>query len=93
MPVLKLLARITLWNLLPNGKHASFFNVWTGHRNLARFRARLQEDLGEVFQLLASGDIHAQVAAQFSLAEIAEAMRLAESKTVSGKVVLVPDVE
>ncbi len=91
LPVLKLLARIGLWNLLPNGKHASFFNVWTGRRNLARFRVRLQEDLGEVFQLLASGDIHAQVAAQFSLTDIAAAMRLAESKTASGKVVLVPD--
>ena len=32
LPVLKLLARLTAWNLLPNGRHAHFFNLWAGKR-------------------------------------------------------------
>ena len=32
LPVLKLVARVTLWNLLPNGKGAHFYNFWAGLR-------------------------------------------------------------
>jgi NADPH:quinone reductase-like Zn-dependent oxidoreductase len=28
VPVLKLLARLTAWNVLPNGRRATFFNLW-----------------------------------------------------------------
>ncbi|MFE0681496.1 medium chain dehydrogenase/reductase family protein [Streptomyces sp. NPDC058961] len=90
-PVLKLLGRVWLWNSLPNGRHACFFNVWAG-RALAknRFRTRLRTDLTEVFAALQRGDITAQVAAQLPLVHAAEALRLAESGTVAGKVVLTP---
>ncbi|MFF3153067.1 medium chain dehydrogenase/reductase family protein [Streptomyces sp. NPDC057910] len=90
-PVLKLLGRVWLWNSLPNGRHAYFFNVWAG-RALAknRFRTRLRTDLTEVFAALQRGDITAQVAAQLPLVHAAEALRLAESGTVAGKVVLTP---
>ncbi|MCX5192508.1 medium chain dehydrogenase/reductase family protein [Streptomyces sp. NBC_00249] len=90
-PVLRLLGRVWLWNALPNGRHAYFFNVWAGRayaRN--RFRARLRSDLTQVFTALRRGDITAQVAAEIPLSRVAEAMRLAESGTVAGKVVLVP---
>ncbi len=93
LPVLKLLGRITLWNVLPNGRHAYFFNVWGGLRNRTRFQDRLREDLGQVFALLADGTLTAQVAARMPLAAAAEAMRLAESGTVTGKVVLLPGPE
>lgn len=90
-PVLKLLGRIWLWNTLPNRRRAYFFNVWAG-RALARnrFRTRLRADLTQVFAALQRGDVSARVAAEFPLARVAEALRLAESGTVAGKVVLNP---
>ncbi|WP_037304836.1 medium chain dehydrogenase/reductase family protein [Amycolatopsis orientalis] len=91
LPVLKILARVLLWNSLPNGRAAYFFNVWAG-RSFAkkRFRARLRTDLTQVFAALKDGTITAQVAARLPLNRVAEAMRLAESGTVAGKVVLTP---
>ncbi|MHC3472892.1 medium chain dehydrogenase/reductase family protein [Streptomyces sp. 7R007] len=88
-PVLKLLGRVWLWNALPNRRRAYFFNVWAG-RSLSRgrFQARLGADLGEVFAALRRGEITAQIAAELPLTRVAEAMRLAESGTVAGKVVL-----
>jgi NADPH:quinone reductase-like Zn-dependent oxidoreductase len=90
LPVLKLLARLVLWNILPNGRRASFFNIWTGARNAKKFQARLRDDLTKVFSLLADGTLRAQVAARIPLADAPAAMKLAESGTVAGKVILVP---
>ncbi len=90
LPVLKLFGQLLWWNLLPNKRKAHFFNIWAGKRNLSRFRARLAEDLGAVFDLAARGVLRPQVAARFPLSEAAEALTLAESRTVTGKVVLVP---
>ncbi|MEU5080009.1 MULTISPECIES: medium chain dehydrogenase/reductase family protein [Streptomyces] len=88
-PVLKLLARVWLWNTLPNRRHAYFYNVWAGRAlNRDRFRARLRHDLTEVFEALRRGEITARIAAELPLTQVAEAMRLAESGTVAGKVVL-----
>ncbi|GGW09278.1 NADPH:quinone reductase [Streptomyces capoamus] len=90
-PVLKLLGRVWLWNALPNGRNAYFFNVWAGKAlSKNRFRARLRNDLTQVFTALHRGDITPAIAAQLPLDRVAEALRLAESGTVSGKVVLVP---
>ncbi|MGW3139196.1 medium chain dehydrogenase/reductase family protein [Streptomyces sp. NPDC001139] len=90
-PVLKLLGRVWLWNALPNRRHAYFFNVWAGRAlSTGRFRARLRADLTEVFNALQRGEITAQIAAELPLSQVAEAMRLAESGTVAGKVVLHP---
>ncbi|MBW4717928.1 medium chain dehydrogenase/reductase family protein [Saccharothrix obliqua] len=90
LPVLKLFARLALWNALPNGRRATFFNIWAGRRDRAAFRARLADDLGAVLRLLATGGVRAQVAARVPLREAARAVALAESGTVTGKVVLVP---
>jgi NADPH:quinone reductase-like Zn-dependent oxidoreductase len=90
-PVFKLLGRVWLWNALPNRRRAYFFNVWAW-RALARnrFQARLRHDLTQVFAALQRGDVTAQIAAQLPLTRAADALRLAESGTVSGKVVLHP---
>ncbi|MFD9434815.1 medium chain dehydrogenase/reductase family protein [Streptomyces sp. NPDC060002] len=90
-PVLKLLGRLWLWNALPNRRRAYFFNVWAG-RALARnrFRARLRTDLTELFAALQRGDVTPRIAARLPLADVADALRLAESGTVAGKVVLHP---
>jgi NADPH:quinone reductase-like Zn-dependent oxidoreductase len=87
--VLKLLGRVWLWNSLPNGRHAYFYNLWAGHAiNKAGFRRRLRRDLTAVFEAMAAGKLVAQVAAELPLTSAAEAVRLAESGTVTGKVVL-----
>ena len=89
--MLKLLGRVWLWNALPNRRRAYIFNVWAG-RALAkdRFRARLRADLTQVFAALRRGEVTAQIAEQLPLARVAEALRLAESGTAAGKVVLTP---
>jgi NADPH:quinone reductase-like Zn-dependent oxidoreductase len=92
LPVLKLLGRLTAWNLLPNGRRATFFNLWAGSRlRPARFRAELREDLTAVLRLLADGAIAAQVARTFPLTDAAAALRFAEAGGIAGKVVLVPE--
>jgi synaptic vesicle membrane protein VAT-1 len=90
-PVVKLIGRTWLWNTLPNGRRAGFFNVWAGRAlSKNRFRARLRTDLTQVFAAYRRGEVTARIAAQLPLARAAEAMRLAESCTVAGKVVLHP---
>ncbi|HEV7973149.1 medium chain dehydrogenase/reductase family protein [Amycolatopsis sp.] len=90
LPVLKLLARVLLWNTLPNGRSAYFFNIWAGLRAKHKFHARLRQDLTEVFEAMRAGQLTAQIAGVLPFAEVADAMRLAESGTVAGKVVLTP---
>ncbi|SDF88743.1 NADPH2:quinone reductase [Lentzea fradiae] len=91
LPVLKLFSRLMLLNVLPNGRSAKFYNVWTGKRFRATtFRARLRDDLTQVFRLVGSGALKPQIAARIALPEAATALELAESRTVVGKVVIVP---
>jgi NADPH:quinone reductase-like Zn-dependent oxidoreductase len=83
--------RLTAWNLMPNGRRATFFNLWTGRKlRPGRFRAELRADLGQVLALMARGAISARVDARFPLTEAAAALRRAEAGGISGKVVLVP---
>ena len=92
VPVLKLLAKLTAWNLMPNGRRATFFNLWAGRRlRPARYRAELRQDLTAVLRLLADGAIAAQVARTFPLTDAAAALRFAEAGGITGKVVLVPE--
>ncbi|OON82031.1 medium chain dehydrogenase/reductase family protein [Streptomyces tsukubensis] len=92
LPVLKLFGQLAAWNSLPNGKSAHFYNFWAGERRKDTFRQRLNEDLTQVLRLVADGVITPQVAARVPLADAGHAMELAESRTVLGKVVLVPGV-
>ncbi len=91
VPVLKLFGRLAVWNLLPNGRSATFFNLWKGHRfRRDRFRAELRADLERVMALLAEGAITPQIAARFRLEQAAEALRFAEAGGNTGKVLLLP---
>ncbi|MER5556725.1 medium chain dehydrogenase/reductase family protein [Streptomyces sp. NPDC002793] len=89
-PVLKLFTRLMLWNVLPNGKSAHFYNIWAGRRRPDAFRTKLTTDLSQVLALLADSRLIPHVAARIPLTEVGKAVRLAESGTVVGKVVLVP---
>ncbi|MGY3520245.1 medium chain dehydrogenase/reductase family protein [Micromonospora sp. PTRAS2] len=90
LPVLKLFAQLKLWHTLPNHRSAYFYNFWAGHRDRAAFRRSLAEDLTQVFRLLADGVLDPQIAAEIPLTEAASALTLAESRTVAGKIILVP---
>lgn len=91
MPFLAAIGQALLWSVLPNGRRATFYDLWSGHSlRPARFRRRLEADLGRVFALLADGTIAANIAARFPLTEAAAALALAESRTLNGKVVLLP---
>ncbi|MGG7509963.1 medium chain dehydrogenase/reductase family protein [Plantibacter sp. YIM 135249] len=90
LPMYRLFARLLLWNLAPNGKRAHFYNFWAGRRRPASFRAAKGRAFDRIVALLGSGHLVPQIAARFRIAEATEAMRLAESGTVTGKVVLLP---
>jgi NADPH:quinone reductase-like Zn-dependent oxidoreductase len=90
-PFLKAIGQALLWSALPNSKKATFYDLWAGHKyRPARFRRHLEEDLGHVFELLRDGTITANIAARFPLTEAAAALELAESRTLNGKVILLP---
>jgi len=89
-----LLTQLAWLNALPDGRgrRAGFFDVWGGKLlRPQRFRSRLRDDLSTVFGLLADGTLRPQIAARLPLTRIQEAVELAESHTIVGKVVLVPD--
>jgi NADPH:quinone reductase-like Zn-dependent oxidoreductase len=91
MPFLTAIGQALLWSALPNGRRATFYDLWSGHSlRPARFRRRLEADLGRVFGLLSDGTISANIAARFPLGDAAAALALAESRTLNGKVVLLP---
>ncbi|MEV4048911.1 medium chain dehydrogenase/reductase family protein [Streptomyces sp. NPDC049744] len=93
LPVLKLFARLNAWNALPNGKSAHFYNLWAGKRRCHKtWHQRATHDLTQVLDLVADGTLTPQIAAKFALTDTVEALRLAESRTVAGKVIIVPDV-
>jgi NADPH:quinone reductase-like Zn-dependent oxidoreductase len=79
-----------LWNVLPNRRRATFFNLWAGARKRDRYRAELRRDLGEVLRLLQRGAIDAQIARRFPLRDAGEALRYAEQGRIVGKIVLEP---
>lgn len=89
-PILALIGRLMLWNLLPNGHKAHFFDFWSGRRRVRAFRTALADDIGRVLTLLRDGELTGLVAARFPLIEATRALQLAESGTVTGKVVLLP---
>jgi NADPH2:quinone reductase len=53
----------------------------------------VRDDLRHVLDLLAQGEITAQVAARFPLSEAAAALSYAEAGGFTGKVIIVPDTE
>jgi NADPH2:quinone reductase len=88
---LRALGRLAWWNVLPNGHRAGFYNVWSGHSlRPAAFRRRLEQDLTGLMRLLAEGVLTPQIAARMPLSAAGEALALAESRTVYGKIVLLP---
>lgn len=87
----RMIGQIVAWNAAPNGRRATFYDFWGGRTvTPGAFRRRQHEDLTQVMRLLAQGVVRPQIAARFALSSAAQAMELAESRTVLGKVVLLP---
>ncbi|GAA4785596.1 medium chain dehydrogenase/reductase family protein [Streptomyces ziwulingensis] len=92
LPVLKLFGRLAAWNSLPNGRSAHFYNFWAGRRRCrASWQRRMTEDLTQVLELVADGTLTPQIAARIPLSDAASALALAESRTVAGKIIIVPE--
>lgn len=90
-PFLRALGRIMRWNVLPNGKRATFYDLWAGHTTQkARYRSHIEEDLGQVSELVRNGTINANIAARFPLTDIVQTLTLAESRNLNGKIGLLP---
>jgi len=90
IPFLKVLVQLGWWNMMPNGRKAYFYNIWEG-KGSETFQKQLRETFTQLTTLLASGVLKPQIAARFPLAQITVAMKLAESRTAYGKVILVPN--
>ncbi|MCP4544193.1 MAG: zinc-binding dehydrogenase [Chloroflexi bacterium] len=74
-----------LWNILPNGRSAAFYSITQLRKKQADW---FNEDLTELFNLLAQGKIKPVIAERMPLAEAARAHNLIEQAAVKGKIVL-----
>ncbi len=89
LPIMLEIARLYLWRLLPDGKHANFYSI---NVMRARHAAWFKEDLAQLFALLANGAIRPRIAARISFDEVAQAHRRLESGGLDGKLVLCPEL-
>jgi len=79
---LLLVAKLLLYNLLPNGKSIKGYGTHRGDTK------QFEEDWAELFKLLGEGQIKPLIAAKFPILEAARANELLESGSVTGNVVL-----
>ena len=76
---------------MPNGRRATFFNLWAGARRRERYQSRMREDLATVLDLVARGEIAPEIAALFPLTQAPDALAFAEQGGHAGKVVILAD--
>lgn len=85
----RLLGKIILLNLLPNGRRLTLYGTGVSNLDMRPFL----QDWQTLFELLAAGEIHPVIAAIYPLLEAAQANALLESGQVTGNVVLLaPEV-
>lgn len=80
------LAKIALWNLLPNGRSVTFYGISALY---ARDKKPFMEDLPVLFKLLAGGQIQPAIAAKLPLMDAARGHELLEGGKVNGNILLV----
>jgi NADPH:quinone reductase-like Zn-dependent oxidoreductase len=83
--LMRLLGRLILLNVLPNGRSLKLYGTTTSKFG----RGRYLEDWATLFRLLEEGRIKPIIMARFPLSEAAQANALLESGQVVGNVVLV----
>ncbi len=77
--------KVMLWNVLPNGRRASFYSITDLHKKNPDW---FKEDLGALFTLLAEGKIKPTIERRMKLEDAVEAHKLIESAAVKGRIVL-----
>ncbi len=82
------IARLYVWNALPNGKRATFYSI---NSMRGRHPEWFRDDLGALLSLLANGKIEPRVAERIGFDAVAEAHRKLERGGLEGKIVLVPE--
>ena len=87
--MLKMLAQVAWFSLLPNGKSAKYYSTGTSRLNWNMFL----KDWAALFRMLEAGEIKPIIAARFPILEARKANELLESGQVIGNIVLVaPDL-
>jgi NADPH:quinone reductase-like Zn-dependent oxidoreductase len=78
--------RVSLWNLLPNGRKTSFYGIGELRKKRPEW---FKEDLTALFDLLAQGKIKPVIEQRMRLEEAARAHELIEHAAAKGRIVLV----
>lgn len=77
--------KLKLWNWLPNGRVTAFYSIGAMRRQHPDW---FREDLGALFEMLATGRLDPVVAQVLPLSEVRHAHERVEAGKVSGKLVL-----
>lgn len=76
--------RIKIWNILPNGKKASFYSIGGLRKKHPEW---FKEDLQKLFTLLGKGDIKPEISNHFTLDKAKEVHEKIEKAEIKGKIV------
>jgi len=76
---------IALWNIIPNGRKASFYSIGALRKKHPEW---FKKDLGVLFGLLKEGKIKPSIAKRMRLEDAAQAHELIERAAVKGRIVL-----
>lgn len=79
---------IALWDILPNGRKASFYSIGALRKKHPEW---FKEDLGALFGLLKEGKIKPSIEKRMRLEDAAQAHELIEQAAVKGRIVLIVD--
>lgn len=81
-------AKVSLWNLLPNGRSTAFYSIGGMRKKHPEW---FSEDLTTLLGLLAEGKIKPVIAERMGLDDAARAHELIEQAAVPGRIVLIVD--
>jgi NADPH:quinone reductase-like Zn-dependent oxidoreductase len=76
--------KLQLWNILPNGKSATFYSIGALRRKHPDW---FREDLTALFKMLAEKRIKPHIARHYPLEKVQEVHRLIEEAKLKGKIV------
>jgi len=88
LTMLMWIARLYLWRWLPGGKRAQFYSI---NIILPRYPGWFQEDLEQLFSLLATRSIQPRIAQRISFDGVLEAHCRLEKGGLEGKLILCPE--
>ena len=77
--------KVALWNILPNGRKASFYSIGGLRKKNPKW---FKEDLAALFDLLKEAKLKPAIERYMKLEDAAEAHELIENAAVKGRIVL-----